>query len=44
MDLRDGDTVASVAVIREGRLSRVEEKEEEEAELETAVSANGAAA
>jgi DNA gyrase subunit A len=44
MDLRDGDTVASVAVIREGRLSRVEEKEEEEAELETAVSANGATA
>lgn len=44
MDLRGGDTVASVAVIREGRLSRVDEKEEEENELETAVSANGATA
>jgi DNA gyrase subunit A len=29
MNLRQGDTVASVAVIREGRLSRVEEGEEE---------------
>jgi DNA gyrase subunit A len=27
MDLRDGDSVASVAVIREGRLSRVDEEE-----------------
>jgi DNA gyrase subunit A len=44
MDLRGGDTVASVAVIREGRLSRVEEKEEEEIEMETAVSPNGASA
>ncbi|MCB8944645.1 MAG: DNA gyrase subunit A [Ardenticatenaceae bacterium] len=46
MDLRGGDTVASVAVIREGRLSRVEEKDEEEeegVEMETAVSPNGAA-
>ncbi len=44
MDLRGGDTVASVAVIREGRLSRVEEKEEEGIEMETAVSPNGASA
>jgi DNA gyrase subunit A len=44
MDLRGEDTVASVAVIREGRLSRVEEKEEAEAELATAVSANGSTA
>jgi DNA gyrase subunit A len=28
MDLRDGDSVASVAVVREGRLSRVDEEEE----------------
>jgi DNA gyrase subunit A len=27
MDLRNGDTIASVAVIREGRLSRVDEEE-----------------
>jgi len=27
MDLRDGDSVASVAVMREGRLSRVDEEE-----------------
>ncbi|MFQ5419171.1 MAG: DNA gyrase C-terminal beta-propeller domain-containing protein, partial [Anaerolineae bacterium] len=32
MDLRDGDSVASVAVVREGRLSRVN-GEEEEAEI-----------
>lgn len=42
MDLRGGDTVASVAVIREGRLSRVKEfngdDEQEEDETETAVS------
>ncbi len=47
MDLRNSDTVASVAVIREGRLSRVDEKDEEEGdddEMETAVSANGATA
>jgi DNA gyrase/topoisomerase IV subunit A len=29
MDLRAGDTVASVAVIREGKLSRVEENGQE---------------
>lgn len=44
MDLRGGDTVASVAVIREGRLSRVDEKEEEESAMETTVSPNGATA
>ena len=45
MDLRNSDSVASVAVIREGRLSRVDEKDEEEGdEMETAVSANGATA
>jgi hypothetical protein len=30
MDLRAGDTVASVAVIREGRLSQVNGEEDEE--------------
>ena len=48
MNLRGGDTVASVAVIREGRLSRVDksdenENQEENTVVETAVSANGAA-
>lgn len=47
MDLREGDTVASVAVMREGRLSRVDGDEDEEGEgeeekVETAVSGNGA--
>jgi DNA gyrase subunit A len=47
MDLRGDDVVASVAVLREGRLSRVEEQEGEEgekvgeAEVETGVSVNG---
>ena len=47
MDLRGDDVVASVAVLREGRLSRVEEQEGEEGEkvgeegVETAVSVNG---
>ncbi|MCP4421757.1 MAG: DNA gyrase subunit A [Chloroflexi bacterium] len=34
MDLREGDTVASVAVIREGRLSQVNGEEEEETAIE----------
>jgi DNA gyrase subunit A len=34
MDLRGDDVVASVAVLREGRLSRVEEQEGEEGEVD----------
>ncbi|HSH01253.1 MAG TPA: DNA gyrase subunit A [Anaerolineae bacterium] len=33
MDLRDGDTIASVAVIREERLARFDDTSEEEAEM-----------
>lgn len=36
MDLRDGDTVVSVAVVREGRLSRVKENGEKAALAQTA--------
>jgi hypothetical protein len=38
MDLRAGDTVASVAVIREGRLSQVNGDEAAEAEVAEAPS------
>ncbi len=45
MDLRAGDTVASVAVIREGRLSQVNGDDEAEAdEAETQSEQNGASA
>jgi DNA gyrase subunit A len=51
MDIRDGDQVASVAVIREGRLSQVNGQEEEEAPpsngtgpLEAALAVDGAGA
>lgn len=37
MDLRDNDKVVSVAVIREGRLSQVKDKEKAAEEMETAV-------
>ncbi|WP_420640777.1 DNA gyrase subunit A [Candidatus Leptofilum sp.] len=45
MELREGDTIASVAVIREGRLSQVngDEEAEELVESEAATAQNGAA-